>query len=71
MIAELAWLTRLFHELTVPAITHVPIKSDNQGAIYIAENPLFHERTEHIEIDCHFVREKLLDGLISLSYTPT
>jgi len=71
LVAELAWLSRLFHELTITDITPIPIKCDNQAAIYIAKNPVFHERTKHIELDCHFVREKLLDGLISLSHVPT
>ena len=70
-VAELAWLTRLLHELTVHCITPVLVKCDNQAAICIAKNRAFHERTKQIEIDCHFVREKLLDGLISVSYTPT
>lgn len=65
--AELSWLTRLCFELQVPSILPVPVKCDNLAAIYIAKNPVFHERTKHIELDCHFVREKLLEGLISLS----
>lgn len=71
LTAELAWMTRLLHELTVPDVTPVPVHCDSQAAIHIAKNPVFHERTKHIDRDCHSVRSKLLDGLISLSYVPT
>jgi len=71
LVAELAWLSRLLNEFIVADITPIPIKCDNQAAIYIAKNPVFHERTKHIELDCHFVREKLLDGLISLGHVST
>ncbi|XP_019267153.1 PREDICTED: uncharacterized protein LOC109244503 [Nicotiana attenuata] len=71
LVAEITWIVHLLHGLSTPAILPVPLHCDNQAAIHIARNPVFHERTKHIELDCHFVREKLLDGLISLSYVPS
>lgn len=41
---------------------------DSKASIYRENNPLFHERTNHIEINCHFVREKLQDKLINLQH---
>lgn len=69
--AELSWLTRLLNELTVSSIALVPLKCDSQAAIHIAKNPVYHQRTKHIELDCHFVREQLQAGLISLHYVPS
>ena len=71
LVAELAWLSRLFHKLSIRYITPIPIKRDSQAAIYIARNPVFHKRTKHIELDCHFVWEKLLAGLIPPSHVNT
>jgi hypothetical protein len=63
---ELQWLLYLLKDLHVSCVkTHV-LYCDSLGAIHIAANPVFHERTKHLEIDCHLVREKLQAGLMKL-----
>jgi len=49
---EIKWLCRLLGELSVPQLTLTPLHADNTSAIQITANPLFHERTKHIEVDC-------------------
>ncbi|XP_070054895.1 uncharacterized protein [Nicotiana tomentosiformis] len=61
IVAESTWLVRLLHDLGVSVSSPVPVYCDNQAALSIAKNPVQHERTKHIELDCHFVREKLAD----------
>ena len=59
---ELVWIKQLLGELKFGKIDQMELVCDNQAALHIASNPVFHERTKHIEIDCHFVREKILSG---------
>ncbi|XP_075076395.1 uncharacterized protein LOC142163043 [Nicotiana tabacum] len=63
--AKITWLTRLLEDLGIKVSRPVTLFCDNKTAIQIAGNPIFHERTKHIEIDCHFVREKIKTGLIT------
>ena len=58
--AEMSWLRILFRELRI-FLSHVPVLwCDNASAIALSANPVFHSRTKHIEVDYHYVREKVL-----------
>ncbi|GAU15708.1 hypothetical protein TSUD_307180 [Trifolium subterraneum] len=63
---ELQWLTYLFRDLQVTLTQKPLLYCDSQSAIHIASNPVFHERTKHLDIDCHVVRERLQSGLMKL-----
>jgi hypothetical protein len=65
---ELLWLKHLLQELKFCEIQPMELACDNQSALYLSSNPIFHERTKHIEVDCHFIREKILSGIIKTSY---
>ncbi|KAL1203453.1 Retrovirus-related Pol polyprotein from transposon RE2 [Cardamine amara subsp. amara] len=65
---ELVWIKYLLHDLGVQGKEPISLYCDNQAALHIASNPVFHERTKHVEIDCHFVREKIQDGTISTRF---
>ena len=68
---EIVWMRNLLGEIGFPQSNPTMMWCDNQAAIYIANNPMFHERTKHIEVDCHFTREKLEDGKITTPHVRT
>ncbi|GJW13398.1 cysteine-rich receptor-like protein kinase 8 [Tanacetum coccineum] len=61
----------LLQDLQTTITKPVPIFCDNQSSIALALNPVQHARTKHIEIDCHFVRDKIKNGLIYPTFVPS
>ena len=70
-ICEGIWLRRLLSELKVKIPDPIKLLCDNQAAISIAKNPVHHDRTKHIEVDRHFISEKIESKVINLVYTPS
>nr|XP_016480651.1 PREDICTED: uncharacterized mitochondrial protein AtMg00810-like [Nicotiana tabacum] len=70
-VAEIKWLVGLFEELGVSVELLVQLHCDSKAAIQIAAHPIFHERTKHIDIDCHCVREKIQEGMIQTQHIGT
>lgn len=70
-VAELIWLDGLFKELDVVIQLPISLHCDSKSTIQIDANLVFHERTKHINIDCHFIREKVLEGLVNIQSLPS
>ena len=69
--AEIVWLRGLLAELGFSQPNPTPLHADNTSTIQIAANPIYHERTKHIEVDCHSIREALDTHIISLPHIST
>ena len=69
--SEILWLRGLLSDIGFPADGATPLYADNTSAIRITENPIFHERTKHIEVDCHFIRDEFKRDVISLPHVST
>ncbi|RVW29881.1 Retrovirus-related Pol polyprotein from transposon RE1 [Vitis vinifera] len=65
---ELIWLKHLLRELRFGKDEQMKLICDNQAPLHIASNPVFHERIKHIEVDCHFIREKIALGCVATSF---
>jgi len=69
--AELTWLSYLLRDLVVPFTQPSTLFCDNFSALSMSINPVFHARTKHIEIDYHFVREKVALGSLTTRFVPS
>ncbi|KAL9230993.1 hypothetical protein vseg_006271 [Gypsophila vaccaria] len=68
---EILWLKGLLTSLGVSISHPVRLYCDNEAARHIANNPVFHERTKHIELDCHFIRDELKRDVLTTHHIPT
>ena len=68
---EAVWLSRLLKNVGVKQEEPILIYEDNQGAIELSRKPKFHNRTKHIDIAHHFIREKVKDKVIYVKYCET
>jgi hypothetical protein len=65
---ELVWLKHLLQELHFCEIGQMELVCDNQSALHLSSNPGFHERSKHIEVYCHFIRENIISRVIRTSF---
>ncbi|RVW30562.1 Retrovirus-related Pol polyprotein from transposon RE1 [Vitis vinifera] len=70
-ICEGIWIKRVLSELGQMSSSPILMMCDNQAAISIAKNPVHHDRTKHVEIDRHFITEKVTSETVKLNYVPT
>jgi hypothetical protein len=70
-VSEGVWLQRVLLELGLSEKDPIMLYCDNKAAISIANNPVQHDRTKHVEIDRHFIKEKIDSGIMCLPFVRT
>ncbi|XP_021995350.1 uncharacterized mitochondrial protein AtMg00810-like [Helianthus annuus] len=70
-VAEASWLRNLLLELHVPIVKATIVYCDNISAVYLSENHVQHHRTKHVELDIHFVREKVQIRHVKVLHVPS
>lgn len=70
-VAESCWIRNLLLEMDIPLHRATIVYCDNISAVYLSSNPVQHQRTKHIEIDIHFVREKVQMGQVRVLHVPS
>ena len=68
---ELTWLSFLLRDIGVPLLSPPTLLCDNMNALYMSINHVFYARTKHVELDSHFVREKVAPGSLPTRYVST
>ena len=70
-MVEASWLRQLLAELHSPLAKSTLVYCDNISAVYLSTNPVQHQRTKHVEIDLHFVRDRVTIGDVRVLHVPT
>ncbi|CAH9095246.1 unnamed protein product [Cuscuta europaea] len=70
-ICELLWIKRMMSELNMEMELPMKLSCDKKAAINIAHNPVLHDRTKHIEVDRHFIKEKIEAGIVCTPFIST
>jgi hypothetical protein len=70
-VAEVSWLRQLLAKLHTPPSRSTLIYCDNVSAVYLSTNPIQHQRTKHVEIDLHFVRDRVAMGEVRVLHVST
>nr|GEU39691.1 ribonuclease H-like domain-containing protein [Tanacetum cinerariifolium] len=71
IVAETSWLRNLLRELHTPLSSATLIYCDNMSVVYLSCYPVQHQRTKHIEIDIHFVRDLVATGQFRILHVPS
>ncbi|GKC18287.1 ribonuclease H-like domain-containing protein, partial [Tanacetum coccineum] len=71
VVAETSWIHNLLRELHTPLFTATLVYYDNVNAVYMSANPVQHQRTKHIKIDIHFVRDKVAACHVRVLHVPS
>jgi hypothetical protein len=70
-VVEATWLRQLLHELQAPPLRCTLVYCDNINVVYLSTNPVQHQRMKHVEIDLHFIREKVAIDQVRALHVPT
>ena len=70
-VAETCWIRNLLLELKCPITSAMLVYCDNVSVVYLSNNPVKHQRTKHVEINIHFVREKVAMGQVRVLHVPS
>ena len=70
-IQEGKFLLMLLNEMLPSNSVEMKIGVDNQSALMLAKNPICHQRSKHIDVKYHFIRDEVMNGIVSLSYVPS